>query len=100
MLARCCSPASVDLLEFNKVAKARSSAAGGLHIAMVAGDPAWVAEYKAILSHAPTGPAKSTGGPGGCTVCCTGFSLFGAVFLLVVAAAMKGDYPYMHIEGT
>lgn len=61
-------------------------------------EPDWMEEYKAVLSPTPTA-AKKAEGPGCCPICCTGFSIFGALFLFVIAAAMKSDYPYMHIDG-
>ena len=57
-----------------------------------------MAAYTAVLSRAPTDVEKNDG-PGCCPICCTLFSVFAALFLFVVAAAMKNHYHYLNIEG-
>ena len=62
------------------------------------GEAEWMSAYTAVLSNRSTGPKKADG-PGCCPICCTMFSIGGALFLFVVAAAMKNHYEYLHIEG-
>lgn len=58
----------------------------------------WVRAYNEVM--APGGPAQAPkGGPGCCSVCCTLYSIFAALFLFVLASAMKSRYPYMHVHG-
>ena len=58
----------------------------------------WIASYNAVM--APGGPVESKkAGPGCCSICCTLFSIFAALFLFVLASAMKNHYPYMHVHG-
>jgi hypothetical protein len=63
-----------------------------------AGGEDWVAAYNAVMSRGPAETGKKPG-PGCCSVCCTGFSIFAALFLFILASLMKNDYPYLHIEG-
>lgn len=61
----------------------------------------WISSYNAVMSRGggdAEGAAKK-GGPGCCSICCTGFSIFAALFLFVLAALMKGHFPYLHVHG-
>lgn len=58
----------------------------------------WVEQYNAVMSRG--GPAVSPPkGPGCCSICCSFFSIFGALFLFALAAAMKAHHPYLHVHG-
>ena len=61
----------------------------------------WISSYNAVMSRGGGGAegAAKKGGPGCCSICCTGFSIFAALFLFVLAALMKGHYPYLHVHG-
>lgn len=61
-------------------------------------DTTWLDTYNATMSRKDTGPKKAPG-VHCCAICCTLFSIFGALFLFVVAGLMNQDYHYLHIPG-
>jgi hypothetical protein len=58
--------------------------------------PPWLRHYNRVISRKPQIPAAV--GPTACSVCCTFFSLFGALFLFSVASMMRSNYRYIHIK--
>jgi len=58
--------------------------------------PPWLKHYNRVISRKPS-PAPYVG-PSVCSVCCTFFSIFGALFLFVVASLMRSNYRYIHIS--
>jgi len=59
----------------------------------------WIESYNAVMSRGGAEGSGKKPGPGCCSICCTGFSIFAALFLFVLAGAMKSHYPYMHVHG-
>lgn len=59
----------------------------------------WVAAYNAVMARGGPDNSGKKPGPGCCSICCTGFSIFAALFLFILASAMKSHYPYMHVHG-
>jgi len=57
--------------------------------------PPWLRHYNRVISRKPQQPAAV--GPTACSVCCTFFSLFGALFLFSIASMMRSNYRYIHI---
>lgn len=58
----------------------------------------WMEAYTAALS-IPEKPKKKSTGPHCCAICCTFFSLAGALMLFIIAGLMNSHYPYLHMEG-
>ena len=58
--------------------------------------PPWLRHYNRVISRKPQLPPAV--GPTACSVCCTFFSLFGAVFLFSISAMMRANYRYIHID--
>ena len=59
----------------------------------------WVAAYNAVMARGGPENSGKKNGPGCCSICCTMFSIFAALFLFILASAMKSRYPYMHVHG-
>jgi hypothetical protein len=57
--------------------------------------PPWLRHYNRVVSRKPQAPPSV--GPTVCSVCCTFFSMFGALFLFIVAGLMRSNYRYIHI---
>ena len=58
--------------------------------------PPWLRHYNRVISRKPHLPPAV--GPSACSVCCTLFSIFGAIFLFSVSAMMRANYRYIHIS--
>ena len=57
--------------------------------------PPWLRHYNRVISRKPQLPPAV--GPTACSVCCTFFSIFGAIFLFSISAMMRANYRYIHI---
>ena len=60
--------------------------------------PAWLRHYNRVISRKPA--PRAYVGPSACSVCCTFFSIFGAMFLFAIASLMRSKYRYIHIQPT